>query len=600
MSISEARFTQSGGLRGLQAGAVRVTQDYAGAATVPGAPTAVTGTPSDGEVALTWTAPASDGGSAITGYVVQYRPLWPSAVDVMSPARRFELDEGTGTALNEAISNADGSLSGANRQWMTPGPGTATNVLEFTNQNVSTNAYANLGDIDSLVASSRKLSFVFGWKKTPSPPGTGDGLPEGLDQFGDLFGGGNTELVDPEVDYVPFLLCEQNGSSMAIIRAGAFAFHYGNLPPDPVRNDLDEYTTCLTAITEDIDANDGNWHCFVWAIDCDANEFQVWMDGIDRPLEVLNTTAVNIEPIANWNVELLLGQANHDNGPDPQNSFGSHGAVSRFAILPMRPTTAQAAQVSNAMLATWTTFSEPTSTAVTVTGLTNDVDYDFRVAAVNVVGTGSYSAASAPETPTAPAFAKYRTFNGTTDVIDWTLGNTAGVTSNPQTMVAVMRIVAEPPAEGTGTLVQTPGFDPVGWVYTTGMGWAYLDNAVMVIVPRRTFVGEWSLMAFRSRPSAAALWSRAVHSTSWPTPTHTPATDIAQLVPGRGRRRVSSRWARHSTSTSSASPGSPPSSPTPRSTTWSTVSPPFKPPPASPTCGWSARPPLLILLALRR
>ena len=35
---------------------------------VAGAPTAVSGTPADSSVALTWTAPASDGGSAITGY----------------------------------------------------------------------------------------------------------------------------------------------------------------------------------------------------------------------------------------------------------------------------------------------------------------------------------------------------------------------------------------------------------------------------------------------------------------------------------------------------------------------------------------------------
>jgi hypothetical protein len=38
--------------------------------TVPGAPTAVDGSPGDGEVLLNWTAPVSDGGSPITGYVV--------------------------------------------------------------------------------------------------------------------------------------------------------------------------------------------------------------------------------------------------------------------------------------------------------------------------------------------------------------------------------------------------------------------------------------------------------------------------------------------------------------------------------------------------
>ena len=40
-------------------------------ATVPAAPTSVTGTPGNADVAVAWTAPATSGGSAITGYQVQ-------------------------------------------------------------------------------------------------------------------------------------------------------------------------------------------------------------------------------------------------------------------------------------------------------------------------------------------------------------------------------------------------------------------------------------------------------------------------------------------------------------------------------------------------
>ena len=44
-------------------------------ATVPGAPSGVAGTPADGSVALTWSAPASNGGRAISGYTATSSPL---------------------------------------------------------------------------------------------------------------------------------------------------------------------------------------------------------------------------------------------------------------------------------------------------------------------------------------------------------------------------------------------------------------------------------------------------------------------------------------------------------------------------------------------
>lgn len=60
-----------------------------------------------------------------------------------------------------------------------------------------------------------------------------------------------------------------------------------------------------------------------------------------------------------------------------------------------------AVQFSSDSGANWTTFADGTSTATsaTVTGLTNGTAYVFRVAAVNAVGTGSYTAASAAVTP---------------------------------------------------------------------------------------------------------------------------------------------------------------------------------------------------------
>ncbi len=56
------------------------------AATAPGAPTGVSGVAGDRSISLTWTAPSSNGGSAITGYTVTPSPVAPAATITVSGA----------------------------------------------------------------------------------------------------------------------------------------------------------------------------------------------------------------------------------------------------------------------------------------------------------------------------------------------------------------------------------------------------------------------------------------------------------------------------------------------------------------------------------
>lgn len=70
-------------------------------------------------------------------------------------------------------------------------------------------------------------------------------------------------------------------------------------------------------------------------------------------------------------------------------------------VLSQTPITDYIVQYSSNSGSTWTTFSDgtSTSTSTTVTGLSNGTSYTFRVAAVNGIGTGSYSSASSSVTP---------------------------------------------------------------------------------------------------------------------------------------------------------------------------------------------------------
>ncbi|NBT36396.1 MAG: fibronectin type III domain-containing protein, partial [Betaproteobacteria bacterium] len=70
--------------------------------TTPSAPTLVTGTAGDEQVALSWTAPASNGGSAITGYKVEYQAsggAWTGFSDNTSTATTLTV---TGLTNNTA------------------------------------------------------------------------------------------------------------------------------------------------------------------------------------------------------------------------------------------------------------------------------------------------------------------------------------------------------------------------------------------------------------------------------------------------------------------------------------------------------------------
>ena len=388
----------------------------------PGAPTAVQGTAGDGAVNLSWTAPASNGGSPITGYritpwaggVAQTAKLTGSTATSQyvagltnGTAYTFTVaainaagtgpDSGASASVTPAASQtsysnvvfSDGFESGSLSAWDGTGGGNGT--VSVTAAAAHSGSYgaqiANASGQSNLIIKSLAKpltdSSISFWARIGSGGGM-QTLAQARDQSSSvtmwslLYDGAHQGLY-----FYPY----NSAGSSTEIYTGA-----GSLPANTWVQITVRYTATATGGAQVYLNGQTN---SAWAVSgnysqtANLQRLQLWNDATDTTSfdDVAVATLPPTVPAAPTGV-----QANARNGAvalswtAPGSDGGS--AISGYQITPYVNGTAQTPVLTNSP-----------ATSYTVTGLTNGTSYTFTVAAINSVGTGASSAASAPATP---------------------------------------------------------------------------------------------------------------------------------------------------------------------------------------------------------
>jgi hypothetical protein len=384
--------------------------------TVPGVPTALLGTPRNGQVGLTWTVPGTDGGSAITDYVVEYRTnlvgsswaTFPDGTGTGTSATVTGLTNGTAYLFRVSATNAAGTGSvSAEAGPITPRtvPGQVTNVvatgangrIEVTWNPPGSNGGAAITDYLVNYSTSPTGPFVLfkdGVSTATSAAITG--LTNGVTYYvrvRAVNAAGNSAPTQAG-PVVPFVQAAAPTGLTGTVGNGRVNLTWtAGTSPKPITDYVIQFRTDVagsswTTFTDAVSAattasvtglTNGTRYLFrVAAVNADG--VGVFTDG------TLGLTPVGLPAVA----------------PTAVTGRGSAGVITlNWVAAPssvQSPVTGYVIQYrANSSTAKWTTLPLTVGNVTTarITTLTSRLGYFFRVAARNASGQGPWSAASA-------------------------------------------------------------------------------------------------------------------------------------------------------------------------------------------------------------
>ena len=359
-------------------------------ASAPSAPTAVVGVRANASVSLSWVA-SSANGSPITSYTAISSPGSYTCSSSSSSCTISGLTNGTAYTFTVSASNAVGSspLSSPSAS-VTPGdvpdpPSNVSALASSTSALISWSAPASNGStITSYTVTSTPGGFTC---TTSSTSCTISGLTNGTSYTFTLTASnafGSSSSSDPSTPTTPATVPDAPAAPTGVVGNASVALSW--IAPTSNGSSIISYT---------VTSFPGSFSCTTSATSCTVTNLS---NGTAYSFKVSATNHVGLSALSSAS-SLLIPAA----PPTPPSSLVAVSDNASASLSWSAPSS------NGAEITSYTVTSSPGSyfctvstTACSITGLTNGTSYTFTVTASNSAGTSASSAASAPITPAAP------------------------------------------------------------------------------------------------------------------------------------------------------------------------------------------------------